>query len=149
MVVLASKTALTSYSCLVFDPRNRKENFHMFETSIPTSDKVDVQIPMSSVLEANAWFKNLLYGYFLGKRATFPVIEHYDSLSAMATKLGKPMMLDAYTSSTFLQSWGRLNFVRALIDLRVDQALKSSMVIAVSTLKGKEYILHTIRIEYE
>ncbi|GJW20758.1 hypothetical protein Tco_0031380 [Tanacetum coccineum] len=31
----------------------------------PTSDKVDIQVPRSSVLEANARFKNSLYGYFL------------------------------------------------------------------------------------
>ncbi|GJY46941.1 probable indole-3-pyruvate monooxygenase YUCCA10 [Tanacetum coccineum] len=59
-----------------------------------------------------------------------------DCLSVMATKLGKSMMIDAYMSSMCMQSWGRLNFVRALIDLRADRALKSSMVIAKPTLEG-------------
>ncbi|GKE60517.1 hypothetical protein Tco_1510884, partial [Tanacetum coccineum] len=72
-----------------------------------------------------------------------------DGLSVMATKQGKPMMLNAYTSSMCMKSWGRLNFGGALIDLRADLALKSFMVIAVSTLEGKEDILHTIRIEYD
>ncbi|GKB63381.1 hypothetical protein Tco_0919567, partial [Tanacetum coccineum] len=118
---------------------NKHANFCVFETSIPTSDKAAVQILMLSVSEANARFKNSLYGYFLGKRVAFPIVEHYllteDCLSAIVSKLWKLVMLDAYTSSMCMQSWGRLNFAPTLIDLRVEHALKSYMVIAVPALK--------------
>nr|GEY23532.1 hypothetical protein [Tanacetum cinerariifolium] len=54
----AAKAAPTSYASSVSDLSNRKANFHVFETGIPTSDKIDVQIHMSLVLECNARFKN-------------------------------------------------------------------------------------------
>ena len=67
----------------------------------------------------------------------------------MATKLGKPIMLDANTSFMCMQSWGRFNSTCALIDLRADQPLEHFMVILIPSVEDKEDILHTIRIEYE
>nr|GEV14077.1 hypothetical protein [Tanacetum cinerariifolium] len=43
-----------------------------------------------------------------------------DVLSVMATKLGNPVMLDSYMISMWLQSWGRMDYARALIDIKVD-----------------------------
>ncbi|GJX32543.1 putative reverse transcriptase domain-containing protein [Tanacetum coccineum] len=140
------------------DPDNNKVNFHVFETGIPTNEMDDDQVSMSYVLEANARFENLSYGYFLGKKGCIPgslaptgrdgvseiglwMIRNVpiilkkkssncnllkeegnfvlvwvklhdipvtafteDGLSAMAIKLGKPVMLDAYTSSMCMQS---------------------------------------------
>ncbi|GKD12998.1 hypothetical protein Tco_1197405, partial [Tanacetum coccineum] len=42
-----------------------------------------------------------------------------DGLSAIATKLGTPLMLDFYTSDICMQSWGRSSYARAMIELRV------------------------------
>ncbi|GJY23862.1 hypothetical protein Tco_0397520 [Tanacetum coccineum] len=58
VVESAAKADRTLYASSVSDPSNRKANFCVFETGIPTSDKADVQIPMSSVSEANARFEN-------------------------------------------------------------------------------------------
>ena len=58
-----------------------------------------------------------------------------DELSVMYTKLGKPIILDLYTSSMCLQSWGRMDYARALIDIRVYQELKEEMVIAIPNLE--------------
>ncbi|GJY60407.1 hypothetical protein Tco_0461064, partial [Tanacetum coccineum] len=55
VVESAAKADRTLYASSVSDPSNRKANFCVFETGIPTSDKADVQIPMSSV---NARFEN-------------------------------------------------------------------------------------------
>ncbi|GKD73496.1 hypothetical protein Tco_1331778 [Tanacetum coccineum] len=52
-----------------------------------------------------------------------------DGWSVMATKLGNPIMLDSYTSSMCLQSWGRMDYARALIDFRADREFKEDMVI--------------------
>ena len=41
-----------------------------------------------------------------------------DGLSAMANRIGNLIMLDTYTSSMCMQSWGHLNYARALIDIR-------------------------------
>ncbi|GJS50339.1 putative reverse transcriptase domain-containing protein [Tanacetum coccineum] len=38
-----------------------------------------------------------------------------DGLSALATKLGTPLMLDSYTSDICLQSWGMQSYARAIL----------------------------------
>ncbi|GJZ41662.1 zinc knuckle CX2CX4HX4C containing protein [Tanacetum coccineum] len=40
-------------------------------------------------------------------------------LSLITTKLGRPIMLDAYTSTTCLNSWGRNTYARALIEMSI------------------------------
>ncbi|GKE97999.1 RNA-directed DNA polymerase, eukaryota, partial [Tanacetum coccineum] len=42
-----------------------------------------------------------------------------DSLSLIATQIGKPIMLDAFTSSMCEDSWDRINFARALVEISV------------------------------
>lgn len=209
----------------------RKVNFRTLDTGKPLNEKDEVKIPLSSVLEANSKFDNTLFGYFIGKRVAFPVVDNYvknawkkfgvvrsmmnskglfffkfasieglngvlengpwfirsvpiilkkwiprtsfikedlglipvwvkihdipiasfteDGLSAMATKLGTPIMLDAYTSFMCLQSWGRFDYARALIDIKADQELKGKMVITVPSWDGEGEVLHTVRVEYE
>ncbi|GJV20778.1 putative ribonuclease H-like domain-containing protein [Tanacetum coccineum] len=115
---------------------------------------------LASILDIHSKFVFGLYGYFVGKRVAFPVVENYvknawkkfglvhvvmnskgffffkiasieDGLSVMATKLGNPIMLDSYMVSMCLQSWGRMNYARALIDTMVDRELKEDMVIVI------------------
>ncbi|GKB88864.1 Myb domain protein 4r1 [Tanacetum coccineum] len=43
-----------------------------------------------------------------------------DELSAIAIKLGTPLMLDSYTSDMCIQSWGRSSYARALIEIQAD-----------------------------
>nr|GEU99012.1 U5 small nuclear ribonucleoprotein helicase [Tanacetum cinerariifolium] len=40
-------------------------------------------------------------------------------LSAIATKLGSPLMLDSYTAAMCIDSWGRASYARAMIDLKL------------------------------
>ncbi|GKF48115.1 hypothetical protein Tco_0141366, partial [Tanacetum coccineum] len=47
-----------------------------------------------------------------------------DGLSLIATQIGKPIMLDAFTSSMCVDSWGRISFDRALIEVCADSVLK-------------------------
>ncbi|GKC75164.1 putative reverse transcriptase domain-containing protein [Tanacetum coccineum] len=46
-----------------------------------------------------------------------------DGLSAIATKLGTPLILDSYTSDMCIQSWGRSSYARVMIELRADVEL--------------------------
>ncbi|GJW97882.1 zinc knuckle CX2CX4HX4C containing protein, partial [Tanacetum coccineum] len=122
-------------------------------------------------------FEHTLYGYFIGKRMAFLVVEYYvrnnwakhglkrimmnskgffffkfdsragleavleggpwlilfeeDGISLIATFIGKPVMLDSYTSSMCNDSWGRSSFARCLIEVNseadlVDVVTKSS-----------------------
>ncbi|GJW77467.1 putative reverse transcriptase domain-containing protein [Tanacetum coccineum] len=50
-----------------------------------------------------------------------------DGLSAIATKLGTPLMIDSYTSDMSMQSWGRSSYARVMIDLRADVELKDNI----------------------
>lgn len=38
---------------------------------------MDLFVPMKVVEEINSRFENTLYGYFLGKRVAFPVVDYY------------------------------------------------------------------------
>ncbi|MFS7905002.1 hypothetical protein Hanom_Chr01g00042661 [Helianthus anomalus] len=53
-----------------------KVNFRHMESDEQMED-VDVVIPVASVKQVNERFANTLYGYFLGKRLAFPVVEYF------------------------------------------------------------------------
>ncbi|GJR97603.1 putative reverse transcriptase domain-containing protein [Tanacetum coccineum] len=54
-----------------------------------------------------------------------------DGLSLIATQIGKPIMLDAFTSSMCVESWGRISFARALIEISASSVLKKEVIMAV------------------
>ncbi|GKB97025.1 putative reverse transcriptase domain-containing protein [Tanacetum coccineum] len=72
-----------------------------------------------------------------------------DGLSAIATKLGTPLMLDSYTSDMCIQSWGRSSYARALIEVRADVELKDNIVVAMPKLVGEGFYTCNVRVEYE
>ncbi|GJZ88503.1 zinc knuckle CX2CX4HX4C containing protein, partial [Tanacetum coccineum] len=189
-----------------------------------------VAIPFEAVEEVSARFANTLFGYFIGKRLAFRLVENYvqntwakyglkrvqlhedfflfqfDSregmesvlengpwlirnvplilnvwspntdlkkaevrkapvwvklhhvpivayseigLSLITTQLGKPIMLDSYTSTMCLSSWGRSTYARALIEVSADKELMESLTIAIPVEKDKVHTLATIEVEYE
>ncbi|GJX65409.1 retrovirus-related pol polyprotein from transposon TNT 1-94 [Tanacetum coccineum] len=52
-----------------------KANLRKLEVNVPNSDDYDLWLPLASVHEVNDRMKNSLYGYFIGKRLAFPVVE--------------------------------------------------------------------------
>ncbi|GJU84245.1 hypothetical protein Tco_1291791 [Tanacetum coccineum] len=58
-------------------------------------------------------------------------------------------MLDSYTSSMCMTSWGKKEYARALIEVSVEEILLESMVIAIPFGDGTGHSLATIDIEYE
>ena len=56
---------------------------------------MDLLIPLTSVLEVNKRFSNSLYGYFLGDRLAYPVVENYVKNSWAQFGLKKVMMNNA------------------------------------------------------
>ncbi|GJT73845.1 nucleotide-diphospho-sugar transferase [Tanacetum coccineum] len=72
-----------------------------------------------------------------------------DVLSAIATKLGTPLMLDSYTSDMCIQSWGRSSYARVMIELRADVELKDNIVMAMPRIKGEGHYTCNVRVEYE
>nr|GEY30022.1 hypothetical protein [Tanacetum cinerariifolium] len=66
-----------------------------------------------------------------------PVVAYSeDGLSLIATQIRKPIMLDAFTSSMCVESWGRVSFARALIEVSVDSDLKNEVIMAIPNEKG-------------
>ncbi|GJZ06891.1 hypothetical protein Tco_0540684 [Tanacetum coccineum] len=72
-----------------------------------------------------------------------------DGLSMIATKLGNPIMLDSYTSSLCMKSWGRGSFARSLIVLDATYGLNDMLVVVIPKLEGACYTTETIRVKYE
>ncbi|GJU42757.1 hypothetical protein Tco_1195714 [Tanacetum coccineum] len=202
-------------------------------TELRNDERVDgaaVAIPFDAVEEVSARFTNTLYGYFIGKRLAFKLVEIYVKntwakyslkrvqlhddfflfqfetkdgmdnvlengpllirtvplilnvwspntdlkkaevkkapvwvklhhvpivayseigLSLITTQIGKPIMLDSYTSNMCLSSWGRSTYARALIKVSADNEIMESLTIAIPIGKDKGHMLATIDIEYE
>ena len=58
-------------------------------------------------------------------------------------------MLDAYTSTMCLESWGRNSLARALIEITSECAPVESLVVAIPLLDGSGFRKETIEVEYE
>nr|GEV39793.1 hypothetical protein [Tanacetum cinerariifolium]GEX32131.1 hypothetical protein [Tanacetum cinerariifolium] len=72
-----------------------------------------------------------------------------DGLSAIATKLGTPIMLDSYTSNMCMQSWGRSSYARVMIDLRADVELKDNICMAMPKITREGHYTCNVHVEYE
>ncbi|GKC84700.1 retrotransposon protein, putative, ty1-copia subclass [Tanacetum coccineum] len=72
-----------------------------------------------------------------------------DGLSAIATKLGTPLMLDSYTSDMCMQSWGRSSYARVMIELRADVELKDNIIVAMPKIIREGHYICNVRVEYE
>ncbi|GJR20099.1 RNA-directed DNA polymerase, eukaryota, reverse transcriptase zinc-binding domain protein [Tanacetum coccineum] len=59
-----------------------------------------------------------------------------DGISVIATYLGKPIMLDSYTSSMCKDSWGRSSFAWCLIEINSEADFMESITIGIPDLDG-------------
>nr|GEY08046.1 zinc knuckle CX2CX4HX4C [Tanacetum cinerariifolium] len=58
-------------------------------------------------------------------------------------------MLDSYTSSMCIDSWGRSSFARYLIEVNSKADLVDVVTVRVPSLTGEGFTKETIRVEYE
>ncbi|GKE18241.1 hypothetical protein Tco_1425818, partial [Tanacetum coccineum] len=72
-----------------------------------------------------------------------------DGLSLIATQIGKPIMLDAFTSSMCVDPWGRIGFARALIEVTADKKLKQEITMVVPIVDGEGHTKERMSVEYE
>ncbi|GKE42231.1 hypothetical protein Tco_1469515, partial [Tanacetum coccineum] len=126
---------MSSYANVVGAPSIKSVNFHTLYT--PGGNGVDVAILVESIRAISAQFANMLYGFFLGNRVAYPVVNLHgvpmtafskDGLSAIATKLGTPLMLDTYTSDMCNQPWGMSSYARAMIEVQADVEQKDNIL---------------------
>ncbi|GJV39069.1 zinc knuckle CX2CX4HX4C containing protein [Tanacetum coccineum] len=72
-----------------------------------------------------------------------------DGISLITMFIGKPVMLDSYTSSMCNDSWGRSSFARCLIEVNSEADLVDVVTIGIPSLTGDGFTKETIRVEYE
>ncbi|GJU39274.1 hypothetical protein Tco_1192231 [Tanacetum coccineum] len=120
-------------------------------------DGAAVAIPLDAVEEVSSRFENTLYGYFIGKRLAFRLVENYVKNTWSKYGLKRIQLHDEFFLFQFdtkegmegvLES-GPSTYARALIEVKADSELKDSIVIAILIGKDKGHTLATIDIEYE
>ncbi|GJX63864.1 ribonuclease H-like domain, reverse transcriptase, RNA-dependent DNA polymerase [Tanacetum coccineum] len=62
---------------VVTENTHKKVNFRKVEEDVASNVDYESMIPMSSVVKVNERLSNTIYGYFIGKRVAFPVVENY------------------------------------------------------------------------
>jgi hypothetical protein len=72
-----------------------------------------------------------------------------DGLSMIATKVGKPILLDSYTETMCCENWGRSSYARALIQISALHDFTDSIALAIPNLEDNTYNVETIKVEYE
>ncbi|GJX59704.1 ESKIMO 1-like protein [Tanacetum coccineum] len=72
-----------------------------------------------------------------------------DGISLIVMKIGTPVMLDSYTNSICLVSWGWSSYARVLIKINACNDFSDNMAMAIPNLEGTGYTKETIRIEYK
>ncbi|GJT75664.1 zinc knuckle CX2CX4HX4C containing protein [Tanacetum coccineum] len=217
-----------SFSSIVHEkPQKRTVKIKEMRNEVSV-DGAAVALSIEAVETVNARFTNTLYGYFIGDRLAFPLVENYVNntwakyglkriqlheefflfqfntregmesvlengpwlvrrvplilnewtsntilkkdeikrvpvwvkmhhvpivayseigLSLISTQIGKPIMLDSYTSNMCLHSWGRSVYARALIEIAADVELVKSLVIAIPLGNKEGHTFPTIDID--
>ncbi|GJR83087.1 hypothetical protein Tco_0153872 [Tanacetum coccineum] len=72
-----------------------------------------------------------------------------DGLSLIASHIGKPLMMDAFTYSMCEESWGRIGFAHALVEICSDSELKREVIMVVHNEDGIGYTKEVIKVEHE
>ncbi|GJV70250.1 RNA-directed DNA polymerase, eukaryota [Tanacetum coccineum] len=122
------------------DPAGRLDGFLGRGSEEPAGYKLDVNIMKEDVDNIHVWvrFHDVPITSFTE-----------DGLSAIATKLGNPLMLNSYTTAMCTDSWGRASFARAMIELKADVEFRDTIVVFVPIFSGERFNTSSIRVEYE
>lgn len=84
------------------------------------------------------------------KLHNIPDVVYYEvGLILITTQIGHPIMLDSYTSTLCLKSWGHNSYARAFVEVSSKEALLNSLVVAIPYPNGSGHSLEKIDIEYE
>ncbi|GJX19416.1 hypothetical protein Tco_0222093 [Tanacetum coccineum] len=158
------RSGTTSYPKLVTSEPSRKSvNFCSFIVS--GGNRADMAILLEYIQAISEWFANTTYGFFSRKRVAYLVVANSnDGSDAMLENgpwyihnnsfilkkwnpnvilqkeyVGASLMLDSYTSDMCMQSWGRSSYDRVMIELRADEELENTIMVAMSILVGEGF----------
>ncbi|GJU81814.1 zinc knuckle CX2CX4HX4C containing protein [Tanacetum coccineum] len=130
------------------EPNKSKENFHC--CGILCTKQLG-QIWFNS---NNDELQGFLFFQFKTSKGLEDVLENgpwmiQDGLSIIASQIGKPIMLDSYTSPMCIESWGRSSFAGCLIEINANDVLKESLTMGVPIIDDPGFTIETVSIEYE
>nr|GEW47806.1 hypothetical protein [Tanacetum cinerariifolium] len=116
----------------------------------PAGSGADVAISKESTLDVNIIKVDVCNILIWVKFYDIPITAFTkDGFSAIATKLGIPLMLDSYTAAMCMDYWGWSNYAKAMVKLQVDVELKDTIVVDVLKFAGGGYTMNIIHVEYE
>nr|GEV76175.1 reverse transcriptase domain-containing protein [Tanacetum cinerariifolium] len=84
------------------------------------------------------------------KMHNVPIVAYFKmSLSLISTKLGRTLMLDAYTSNMCVKSWGHNTYARAFIKVLAESMLIDYVILAIPFPNRTRHAMEKIDVEYE
>ncbi|GJX27974.1 hypothetical protein Tco_0236053 [Tanacetum coccineum] len=151
----------TSYTNKLSPTSLTKDNFWKLDATMHNDADYDVWLALASVHEFSStevvdsvlrdgpWM--ILWVKFHDVSLVAYISDAYtsDDLSFIATKIGTLMMLDSYMKSMCLESWGRSNYARILIEIDACDDFRDIRVTAVPNFEGTRYTKEIIHVEYE
>nr|GEX03922.1 ABC transporter G family member 39-like isoform X1 [Tanacetum cinerariifolium] len=124
--------------------------------------RVNVAIPIEVVDKISSRFNNTLYGYFLGKRLAFPVVENYFKHAWAKFRIERTMLHEGFFFFQFATRarmeqkddikvapvWvkihkGRNTYARALVELEAKKEIVDSLVVAIPYKNREGHSLET------
>ncbi|GKD28141.1 hypothetical protein Tco_1234355 [Tanacetum coccineum] len=126
----------------------------------PIFDDVNVSILRKVVEKVSTHFEYTLYGYFIGKRMAFLVVEYYARKNWVKHGLKRIMMNNKglfffkFNSQAGLEAilegvLGRSSFTRCSIEVNSEVDLMDVVTISIPSLTGDDFTKETIYVEYE
>ncbi|GJW77890.1 hypothetical protein Tco_0139572 [Tanacetum coccineum] len=120
----------------------------------------NVAISLAAMEEVSNRFENTLYGYFIGHRLAFPLVENYVKNAWAKYGLERSMLKKGFfffqfssrdgMEKYYLQEvMGKKDYARALIKVSSLTPIKDSIVVAIPFPDGTGHSLETLDIEYE
>nr|GEY51775.1 hypothetical protein [Tanacetum cinerariifolium] len=143
----------SSYANITGKPIGKKVNVHTL--FISEGNGIDVIISVYSIHAIKMALENLLkedvstVPFWVKLYGVPATAFNEDGLSAIATKLCTPLMLDSYTSDMCMQSWGRSSYARVMVELQADVELKDNIVVAMPKISREGNYTCNVRVEFE
>nr|GEW59040.1 (E,E)-geranyllinalool synthase [Tanacetum cinerariifolium] len=96
-------------------------------------------------------WKNTICGFFVGGKVTYSEDERAWSIkgiSALASSVGKPIIIDDMTVRICVKEEGMINFARVLIEVEAGKGLKKEIEVVYKGNINHEKITKIIKVEY-
>nr|GFA84663.1 zinc knuckle CX2CX4HX4C [Tanacetum cinerariifolium] len=114
----------------------------------PIFNGVDISIPRKVVEKVSSRFENTLYGYFIGKRMVFLVVEYYARNNWGKHGLKRIMMNSKGFFFFKFDSQSGSSFARCLIEVNSEADLVKAVTTDIPSLTGEDFTKETICVEY-